>query len=72
MVMPEQNVMDRIRRDYTAAGMEEIVLRLDLLHDYAAADRINELTTLSQAELHGWLQELIFVARETLHEMEDA
>ena len=46
---------DRLRRDYGAEGFEELFVRLDLLHDYAAAGRIGDLTTLSPAELRGWL-----------------
>lgn len=60
----------RIRRDYSAEGMEELLVRLDLLHDYASAGRLAETTALSRVELQGWLRELIFVARETLNEIE--
>jgi len=45
-------------------------LRLDLLHDYASSRRLDEVTSLSRAELQGWLEEVIFTARETLREME--
>ena len=41
-------------------------MRLDLLHDYASSGRLNEVTSLSRAELQGWLEEVIFTARETL------
>ena len=61
---------ERIRRDYSAEGMEELFVRLDLLHDYAAAGRLEDATALSRAELRGWLEELIYTARETLREME--
>lgn len=67
----ELNVMDRIRRDYSAAGLEDIFLRLDLLHDYVSAGRLNDVTTLSQDELRGWLEDMIYTARETLREMEN-
>jgi hypothetical protein len=60
----------RIRRDYSAMGMEELLAQLDLLHDFAAAGRLDEATDLNRAELQGWLRELIFVARETLREIE--
>jgi hypothetical protein len=61
---------ERIRRDYSAEGMEELFLRLDLLHDYASAGRLEDATPLSREELRGWLEELIYTARETLREME--
>ena len=63
---------ERIRRDYSAEGMEELFLRLDLLHDYAAAGRLEDATALSCVDLRGWLEELIYTARETLREMEGA
>jgi hypothetical protein len=49
--------------------MEELFLRLDLLHDYASAGRLHDVTALSHDELSGWLEELIFTARETLREI---
>ena len=60
---------ERIRRDYSAEGMEELALRLDLLHDYASAGRLSDATTLPRAELRAWLEEIIYIARETLREM---
>jgi hypothetical protein len=72
MSLLELALRDRLRRDYGAEGFEELFVRLDLLHDYAAAGRIGDVTTLSPAELRGWLQELIFTARETLRELERA
>lgn len=59
-----------IRRSYDAEGMEELFLRLDELHDYAAAGRIEAATPLSRAELRGWLEDIIYTARETLREIE--
>lgn len=72
MSLLELALRDRLRRDYGAEGFEELFVRLDLLHDYAAAGRVGDVTTLSVAELRGWLQELIFTARETLRELEKA
>jgi soluble cytochrome b562 len=65
----ELALRERLRRDYSAEGMEELFVRLDLLHDYAAAGQLDEVTTLSRNDLQGWLEELIFTAREILHEM---
>ena len=61
---------ERIRRDYSAEGMEELFLRIDLLHDYASAGRLADATPLSRAELRGWLEDIVYTARETLREME--
>ncbi len=69
MSVLELALTERIRHDYSAEGMEDIFLRLDLLHDYASEGRLNDVTTLSRAELRGWLEELIYTARETLREM---
>jgi len=70
MSMIELALIERIRRDYSAEGMEELFLRLDLLHDYASSGRLDEVTPLSRTELRGWLQEIIFTARETLRELD--
>ncbi|GAB4201048.1 MAG: hypothetical protein OHK0022_22680 [Roseiflexaceae bacterium] len=69
MTVLELTLKERIRHDYSAEGMEELFLRLDLLHDYASAGRLSDATPLTRAELRGWLEELIFTARETLREM---
>jgi hypothetical protein len=71
MSVLELALNERIRRDYSAEGMEELFLRLDLLHDYASEGRLRDVTTLSREELRGWLEELIYTARETLREMGD-
>lgn len=69
MSLVELALRERIRRDYSPEGMEELYLRLDLLHDYAACGRLGEATALSRAELRGWIEELIFTLRETLREI---
>ncbi len=69
MSVLELALTERIRHDYSAEGMEDIFLRLDLLHDYASEGRLNDVTPLSRTELRGWLEELIYTARETLREM---
>ena len=72
MSVLELTLRERIRRDYSAEGMEELFLLLDLLHDYASSRRLDEVTSLSRAELQGWLEEVIFTARETLREMKQS
>jgi hypothetical protein len=60
---------ERLQNDYSAEAMEELFLRLDRLHDYAASGRLNDVTSLSRAEMQGWLEELLFTTREILAEM---
>lgn len=60
----------RVARDYTEEGFEEIFVRLDLLHDYAAAGRLDEITDMTPAQLRGWLRELVFTLCETLREID--
>ncbi len=71
MSVLELALKERVRRDYSAEGMEELFLRLDLLHDYASNGQLQDVTPLSRLELRGWLEDLIFTARETLREMGD-
>jgi hypothetical protein len=66
----DQALQARIRRDYSAEGFEEMFVRLDVLHDFAASGRIREATSLTRAELQGWLEELIFTLRETVQELQ--
>ena len=47
MSVLELALRERIRRDYSAEGMEEIFLRLDLLHDYASRGQAGDITPLS-------------------------
>jgi hypothetical protein len=70
MSLLELTLRERIRRDYSAEGMEELFLRLDLLHDYASTGRLGDVTQLSREDLRGWLEELIFTARETIRELD--
>ncbi len=71
MSIIELALIERIRRDYTAEGMEQIFLRLDLLHDYASNGKLSEVTLLSRAELRGWLEDIIYTAHETLREIDN-
>ena len=71
MSMLESTLNERIRRDYSPEGMEELFLRLDLLHTYASVGRLHEASSLSLTELRGWLEDIIYTARETLREMEE-
>ncbi len=69
MSMIELTLIEQMRREYSAEGMEEIFLRLDRLHDVATNGELDVMTSLSREELRGWLKEFIYTARETLREM---
>lgn len=56
--------------DFGEQGFGDLCLKLDLLHDAASVGRADALTDLSIEALRGWLREIIFVAQETLVELE--
>ena len=60
----------RMQYDYPDAGFEDLYLKLGLLHDLASAGRLAEVTTIPVDQVRGWLKEYIFIARETLRELE--
>lgn len=70
MATLDTTLHDRLRDDYTAEGMEAIFMRLDTLHDYAAAGQLDAITLLSRAEIEAWLKEFVYTARETLRELD--
>lgn len=63
-------VVRQYRDEFDSATMEDLFLQFDRLHDYAAAGRLHEVTALTPTELRGWLEDLIYTARETLAELE--
>lgn len=60
---------EQLRYEYSAEGMEELFLRLDRLHDLVVAGQLGNISALSRAELQGWLEDLIYTARETIQEL---
>ncbi len=56
--------------DFGEQGFGDLCLKLDLLHDAASVGRAGALSDLSIEALRGWLREIIFVAQETLVELE--
>jgi hypothetical protein len=63
---------EQLRYEYSAEGMEELFLRLDRLHDLVVAGQLGNFSALSRAELQGWLEDLIYTARETIQELQAA
>jgi hypothetical protein len=66
----EQAILAGLRRQYSAEGFDFLVRRLDTLHDFAMDGRLAEVTDLPAAEVVEWLKELIYLARETINEIE--
>lgn len=61
---------DEARAEVRADELEDLYLRLDRLHDVAAAGRLPASTGLSRDELRGWLEELAYITREALRELD--
>ncbi|MBI3763824.1 MAG: hypothetical protein HY260_18420 [Chloroflexi bacterium] len=66
----EKAILEGLRRQYGAHGFEFLYQRLDTLHDFAMEGRLTEATDLPAEEVIGWLKELIYIARETVTEIE--
>jgi hypothetical protein len=66
----EELVIPQLRRAFSEHGFESLFLVLDALHDWASAGRLSEVTDLPPDQVIGWLEELIFTARETIREIE--
>lgn len=64
--------LKELRQEYSAEGLEQLFLKLDRLHDYASQGQLSLISPLDSNELRGWLEELIFTARETIREMENS
>ena len=56
--------------DFSEEGFGDLCLKLDLLHDAASLGRVEMVSDLPLEALRGWLREIIFIARETLVELE--
>jgi hypothetical protein len=58
------------KRLITDLHLETLLDTLDRLHTAAHQGQLSEETTISQHELMGWLEDIIYTAQETLAEME--
>lgn len=56
---------------YNDARMAALFSALDELHSAASDGTLHTVTTLSQAELVGWLRDLVYTAEETIAEIEE-
>jgi len=55
---------------FTDIRFESIFNAVDRLHDAASSGKLAEVTNLSQDEVIGWLQDIIYTANETIRELE--
>jgi hypothetical protein len=67
----EKLLLARMRRDYSEEGFEAIFVQLDLLHDFASNGRLADVTDLPPEQVRGWLDDIIFTAREIIREMKE-
>lgn len=55
---------------YNDARLGTLLDALDELHTAASEGHLSEITTLKDAELMGWLYELVYTAQQTMEEIE--
>ena len=60
-----------LRLLYNESRLSTLLDALDELHSAASDGDTRAVTTLSNAELIGWLREVIYTARETMEEIEE-
>ncbi len=53
------------------ARLRDLADALDALHTAAGEDALESVTSLSNAELLGWLREVIYTAQETICELDN-
>lgn len=68
--MLELIVRHQMTFDFSEDGFADLCQKLDLLHDAASMGRVEMLSDLPLEALRSWLREIIFVARETLYELD--
>ena len=56
---------------YNGTRLAGLFQSLDELHTAASEDRLPAVTPLTEADLIGWLQELIYTAEETIVEIRE-
>ncbi len=69
-MMTQQPV--QIRLLINDARLQSLDDMLDTLHTAASEGALHSVTPLTQVELIGWLYDLIYVAQETILEMQQA
>ncbi|MBE2182273.1 MAG: hypothetical protein IAE89_02495 [Anaerolineae bacterium] len=64
--------MHHLQLLFNDARMGSLMDTLDELHSAASEGRLQQVTTLTNAELIGWLYELVYTATETMAEIQRA
>lgn len=57
---------------HTDSRLDDLFAVLDEIHTAASERLLHQITPLSQRELVGWLEDLIFTAQETIAEIKQA
>jgi hypothetical protein len=57
---------------YTEARLAHLWEALDEIHSAASEGTLGTMTTLSKAELLGWLHEVLYTAAEAIEEIESS
>lgn len=65
------NINEYQKRRITDLHLETLLETIDRLHDAAYQNRVDEETTLSQEEIIGWLEDIIYTAQETINELSE-
>jgi gluconate kinase len=71
MTQRQQTDIRILQALFTEARFESIFNAIDRLHDAASSGKLAEVTNLTADEVIGWLQDIAYTARETIHELED-
>jgi hypothetical protein len=57
---------------YNTARLSDLLDALDELHSAASDGNVRAVTPMTNAELKSWLYEVIYMAQETMHEIDDS
>ncbi|MDL1900209.1 hypothetical protein FBR02_05515 [Anaerolineae bacterium CFX9] len=55
---------------HTPARLDSVLDVLDELHSAASEGSLPDVSTLSEADLRGWLLEIMYLAQQTLEEID--
>ena len=70
MAIEETSRLAALRGTYSDEGMEALTGQLDTLHTYIADGKLAQVSPLSPAQMRGWLEEQLYILRESLREMD--
>ena len=70
MTQRQQTDIQILQALFTDVRFESIFNAVDRLHDAASSGGLETVTTLSRDEVIGWLRDIAYTAKETIHELE--